>query len=65
MLYISQNDKRLYAFCEELLKSKHLEPALHEELSRLLNYSTKDFYYAERYKFISPELDNIILTKGV
>jgi hypothetical protein len=49
MIYLSQNDKRLYAFCEDLLKSKYLEPALHEDLSRLLNDSTiKDFYYMDK-----------------
>jgi hypothetical protein len=48
-MFISQNDKRLYAFCEDLLKSKYLEPTLHEEFSRLLNDSTiKNFYYMDK-----------------
>lgn len=60
-MFISQNDKRLYAFCEDLLKSKYLDPALHAEFSRLLNDSTiKDFYYMDKelQKAYSQTLNN-------
>jgi len=58
-MFISNSDKRLYIFCEDLLDSKYLEPPLHEELSRLLNNSTlKEYYYID--KSLSKSLNNII-----
>jgi hypothetical protein len=47
-MFIAVSDKRLYAFCEQILKSKQLEPPLHEELYKLLNDSyLKELYHID------------------